>query len=170
MQHIHAYSMVDLQNLKQFCFSDPPSHSSVQRHCSLHAGSLLFASLWITLAGHPSMNSVQNGSDSSLVGRTHSLTVLDWLQHSDVRYCQSSCLQSATCHQLNMPRHWCSRLGHRAFSTAGPRAWNLLVLTISMIHCSAPAPSDQRWRLSSSQCTGTHSVVEPYRCSAQCAL
>ena len=62
-----------------------------------------------------------------------------------------------------MLRHCCSRLGRRAFSIAGPRARNLLVLTISVIHRSAPAPSDQRWRLSSSQRTGTHSAVEAFR-------
>jgi len=35
-------------------------------------------------------------------------------------------LRSATRHQLNVPRHCCSRFGRRAFSIAGPRAWNLL--------------------------------------------
>ena len=35
-------------------------------------------------------------------------------------------LRSATRHQLNVSRHRCSRFGRRAFSVAGPRAWNLL--------------------------------------------
>jgi len=35
-------------------------------------------------------------------------------------------LRSATRHQLNVPQHYCSRFECRAFSVAGPRAWNHL--------------------------------------------
>ena len=35
-------------------------------------------------------------------------------------------LRSSTCHHLVVPRHCRSTLGHRAFSVAGPMAWNAL--------------------------------------------
>jgi len=35
-------------------------------------------------------------------------------------------LRSASRHQLVVPRHWCTTLGRRAFSVAGPMAWNAL--------------------------------------------
>jgi len=38
----------------------------------------------------------------------------------------------------------------------------IFCLVISAIHRSAPAPSDQRWRLTTSQRTGTRSAVEAF--------
>lgn len=64
-------------------------------------------------------------------------------------------LRSDTRHQLDVPRHCCSRFGRRAFSTAIPRAWNLLP-----DHLRDPSLSSSSF--TSSQHTGTRSAVEAY--------
>jgi len=85
-----------------------------------------FASLWITLPGHHSTNSVQTGSNGSpVLTRQASQYLIDCCTLMlDIAGRQR--LWSAVRHQLNVPWHCCSRFGRRAFSIAGPRAWNLL--------------------------------------------
>ena len=72
-------------------------------------------------------------------------TVLDWLLHPDVGYCQSSA--SPICYPPSVALHHCSRFGRLAFSGAGPS------------YGSATDFSDQHWKHCSSQCTGTRSAV-----------
>jgi len=59
------------------------------------------------------------------------------LQHKAPQYTTDCCihtadiarrqhLRAAGCHQLFVPRHWRSMFGRRAFSVAGPAAWNSL--------------------------------------------
>jgi len=63
--------------------------------------------------------------------------------------------------QLHVPRHCCSRFGRRAFSVAGPRAWNLSPDHLHNLSLSSGS-LDQCWRLISSQRTGTRSAVEAF--------
>jgi len=51
------------------------------------------------------------------------------------------------------------QLTHTHTQVQGP---GIVCLTISAIHHSSPAPSDQHWRLTSSQRTGTRSAVEAF--------
>jgi len=64
-------------------------------------------------------------------------TVHRCLQHKALQYMTDCCIhtsdiarrqhqRSAGCHQLFIPRHRRSMFGRRAFSVAGPAAWNLL--------------------------------------------
>jgi len=49
------------------------------------------------------------------------------------RHCRQH-LRSAGCHQLFVPRHRRSMFGRRAFSVAGPAAWNSLQTTCEIRH------------------------------------
>jgi len=68
-------------------------------------------------------------------------------------------------HQLNVPRYYCSRFGRRAFSIAGPRAWNPLP-----DHICNPSLSSGFFQISTEDiplhnaCTGTRSAVEAFFC------
>ena len=98
--------------------------------------------------------------------KRHGLTYSTWLISTPWRHYIASRqrLRSATRHQLNVPRHYCTRFGCRAFSVAGTRAWNHLPdhlcdpsLTFSSIFFRS-----EYWRHSSSQRTATRSAVEAF--------
>jgi len=103
------------------------SHCSALLHKTFVAVRVCFT---LNYTGRTSRNEFSTNCeyDGSPVLTRQDLTVLDRLlhMHSDARYCHCrQRLRSATRHQLNLPRHCCSRFGRRAFSVAGPRAWNL---------------------------------------------
>ena len=70
-----------------------------------------------------------NSNSARMFTGVKSSTVHDDMLHTDLRPCLLQHLQSASCHQLFIPHHWHS-VCYWAFCTAGPMAYELLLVTL----------------------------------------
>jgi len=99
-----------------------------QRHAEVRPRTQPSPARRAALAGRSSAGAVQAVCNGPSTSAAQSITVHDGLLHPHLRHCSSpaSAVRTAGCHQLFVPRHWRSMFGRRAFSVAGPAAWNSL--------------------------------------------